>query len=132
MKPFRFLLLLVVLGALGAMVAVFHPAAEEVGDTDNDTDTVSDSDVQMYIKVYEAMQDDHDLTVEQAITPHHITLDDFREIERRIQSQPRLVDRVREALLENARAHSVFAETIATPTPLRTPAGPHPQQRKKK
>ncbi len=129
MKRFRFLLLLIVLGTLGAMVAVFHPAAEEVGDTD--TEPVSDSDLQMYIKVYEAMQDDHDLTVDQAIKPHHISLDDFRQIERRIQSQPRLVDRVREALLENARAHSVFAETVATPTPAPVPTESRPKQRKK-
>jgi hypothetical protein len=87
----------------------------------------------MYIRVYEAMQDDHDLTIDEAVKPSRITLDDFRQIERRIQSQPRLVDRVREALLENARAHSVFAETAPTPTPVRTPAAePKPRHRKKK
>ena len=129
MKTLRFLLLLVVLGTLGAMAVVFRPAAQEVGDTDSDT--VSDSELQMYIKVYEAMQDDHDLTVEQAITPHHLTLDEFRHIERRIQNQPRLVDRVREALLENARAHSVFAESVSTPTPIPAPTEPQPRPRKK-
>jgi len=112
------------------MVAVFRPAAEEVDESN--TETVSESDLQMYMKIYEAMQDDHDLTIEEAIKPYHVSLDDFRHIEQRIQSQPRLVDRVREALLENARAHSMFAETPATPTPLRTPAEPKSQHRKRK
>jgi hypothetical protein len=118
--------MLLVLGMLGAMVAVFRPAAEEVGE--NNTETVSEADLQTYVKIYEAMQDDHDLTIEEAIKPYHVSLDDFRHIERRIQSQPRLVDRVREALLQNARAHSVFAETPAPPTPLRTPVEPKPGQ----
>jgi hypothetical protein len=130
MRHIRFLSLLVVLGTFGVMVAVFRPAAEEVDESN--TETVSESDLQTYIKVYEAMQDDHDLTVEEAIKPSHVSLDDFRHIERRIQSQPRLVDRVREALLENARAHSMFAETPATPTPLQTPVEPKPRHRKSK
>jgi hypothetical protein len=130
MRRIRYLLLLVALGTLGAMVAIFHPAAEEV--EESDTGTVSEPDLQMYIKVYSAMQDDHDLTIDEAIKPYHISLDGFRQIERRIQNQPRLVDRVREALLDNARAHSVFAEAAATPTPLRTPLEPTPKHRKKR
>jgi hypothetical protein len=128
MRPIRFLSLLAVVGAFGAMVAVFRPAAEEV--EESNTETVSESDLQMYVKVYEAMQDDHNLTIEEAIKPYHVSLDDFRHIERRIQSQPRLVDRVREALLENAQAHSMFAQTPATPTPLRTPVEPKPRDHK--
>jgi hypothetical protein len=128
MRHIRFLSLLVVLGAFGAMVAVFRPAAEEVDESNSEM--VSESDLQMYVKVYEAMQDDHDLTIEEAIKPYHVSLDDFRHIEQRIQSQPRLVDRVREALLENARAHSMFAETPATPTPPQTPVEPKPRHRK--
>ena len=131
MRRVRFLSLLVALGTFGIMVAVFRPpAAEEVDESD--TGTVSESDLQTYIKIYEAMQDNHDLSIDEAIKPSHISLDDFRQIERRIQGQPRLVDRVREALLENARAHSVFAETPATPTPPRTPVEPRPQRRKSK
>jgi hypothetical protein len=122
MTRFRFLLLLVALGSLGVMVTVFHPAAEEIEESGNET--VSESELQMYISVYEAMQDDHDLTIDEAIKRYNVSLDEFRQIERRIQSQPRFVDRVREALLENARAHSVFAEAAATPTPPRTPAKP--------
>jgi hypothetical protein len=130
MRRIRFLLLLAVLGTFGVMVAVFRPAAEEV--EESNTETVSESDLQMYVKIYKAMQDDHDLTVDEAIKPYHISLDDFRHLERHIQSQPRLVDRVRDALLENARAHSMFAQTPATPTPLPAPATPKPRHRKRK
>ncbi|MFI5395739.1 MAG: hypothetical protein ACHQ9S_09420 [Candidatus Binatia bacterium] len=129
MKRMRFVLLLAACGALGLMVAVFRPAAEEVDESE--PSTVSESDLQVYIKVYTAMQDDHDLTIDNAITPHHISLDDFRQLERRIQNQPRLVDRVREALLEDRKAHSAFAESAATPTPVRTPEA-KPRQHKKK
>ncbi len=131
MKHVRALLLLAGLAILGVLVVALHPAAEETEDTE--PETVSETDLQMYIKVYEAMQDDHDLTIDEAIKPYHGTLDDFRQIERRVQAQPRLVERVREALLENARAHSVFAETAPTPTPGRTPPPESkPRHRKKK
>jgi len=130
MTRFRFLLLLVALCSLGVMVAVFHPAAEEVGESDKET--VSESELQMYINVYAAMQDDHDLTIDEAIKRYHVLLDEFRQVERRIQSQPRLVDHVREALLENARAHSVFAEAAATPTQPPTPGKPKPPRKGKR
>ncbi len=131
MKHLRPLLLLATIVILGVLVVVFRPAAEETEEVE--PDTVSETDLQMYIKVYEAMQDDHDLNIDEAIKPYHITLDDFRQIERRVQAQPRLVERVREVLLQNARAHSVFAETAPTPTPAQTPpAEPKPRHRKKK
>ena len=84
-KRFRFLLLLLAVGTLGVLVFVFHPQAEEVEHTE--PPPVSESDLQMYIKVYTAMQDDHDLTIEEAIKPYNISLDDFRQIERRIQAE---------------------------------------------
>ncbi len=128
LRPFLFLVTLVMLGVL---IVAFHPAAQETEEAE--PETVSESDVQMYIKVYEAMQDDHDLAIDEAVKPYHITLDDFRQIERRIQAQPRVVERVREALLQNARAHSVFAETAPTPTPVQSPSvEPKPRHRKKK
>jgi ABC-type transport system involved in cytochrome bd biosynthesis fused ATPase/permease subunit len=129
MTRLRFLLLLFALGSLGVMVTVFHPAAEEVEESDKEA--VSESELQMYINVYEAMQDDHDLTIDEAIKRYNVSLDDFRQVERRIQSQARLVDRVREALLENARAHSVFAEAVATPTPPPTPLKQKPPHKGK-
>ncbi len=129
MKRFRFVLLLLALAAFGMSIAVFHPAAEEVDN--NEPATVSDAELQTYIKVYTAMQEDHDLTIDNAIIPHHMSLDDFRHIERRIQTQSRLVERVREALLESAKAHSVFAASAPTPTPSETPAPAKARPRKK-
>jgi hypothetical protein len=115
----RFLLLLIACGLLATLLAVFHPAAEEV--EEDEPSSVSESDLKMYINVYTAMQDDHDLVIDIALKPHQISLDNFRELEQRIQSQPRLVERVREALLEDRRTHSVFAGPVATPTPAITP-----------
>ncbi len=130
MKHLRPFLLLATIVVLGVLVVVFHPAAEET--EEGEPETVSETDLQMYIKVYEAMQDDHDLTIDEAIKPYHVTLDDFRQVERRVQAQPHVVERVREALLQNARAHSVFAETAPTPTPAQTPTESKPRHRKKK
>ena len=129
MTRMRFLMILVAVGVLGAMVAVFHPAAEEVDD--DEAPAVSETDLETYIKVYSAMQEDHDLTIDTAIAPYNISLDDFRQLERRIQGQPRLVDRVRQALLDRAKQHSVFAQSVATPTAAPTPSE-HKHPRKKK
>ncbi|MFN8627344.1 MAG: hypothetical protein U0587_15340 [Candidatus Binatia bacterium] len=119
MSRTRFLLLLIACGLFATLFAVFHPAAEEV--EEDEPPTVSESELKLYIDVYTAMQDDHDLVIDSAIKPHHISLEDFRQLEQRIQSQPRLVERVREALLEDRRTHSVFAGAAETPTPAITP-----------
>jgi PHD/YefM family antitoxin component YafN of YafNO toxin-antitoxin module len=119
MRRTPFLLLLIACGLLATMLVVFHPAAEEV--EEGEPSTVSEAELKSYIAVYTAMQDNHDLVIENAIKPYHISLEDFRQLEQRIQSQPRLVERVREALLEDRRTHSIFAESAATPTPAITP-----------
>jgi len=128
MKRVRYVLLLVALATVGICVAVFRPQAEEL--EDSEAPTVSESDLQLYISVYSAMQENHDLTIDNAIAPHQMSLDDFRQLERRIQDQPRLVERVRQALLDQAKAHSVFAQAVASPTPAPTPA--EPKRRRKK
>ena len=124
-----FVLLLVALGTFAVVAAVFHPQAEEV--EESETPAVSESDLQLYIKVYSAMQNDHDLTIDNAIKPYHMSLEDFRKMELRIQSQSRLVERVRQALLDNAKEHSVFAQSVSTPTAAETPERPHQQHQKK-
>ena len=115
----RFLLILAAIAALGATLTTFRPWAQEV--EEEEPPSVSEKDLSMYIDVYKAMQSDHDLTIENAIQPFHIQLEEFRQIERKIQNQPRLVDRVREALLEHVKAHSAFAQALATATPAATP-----------
>ena len=92
-RQIRFLLLLLAVGTLGLGVFVFHPQAEEVESPE--PPAVSESDLQMYIKVYTAMQDYHDLTIEEAIKPHNVSLDDFRQIERRGEVQRQLGVRMR-------------------------------------
>jgi hypothetical protein len=129
-KRIGFMLLLLALGVFGVLVVVLRPQAEEVEDTE--APSVSEADLQLYIKVYGAMQDDHDLTIDNAIKPHQISLEEFRRLELRIQKQSRLVERVRQALLDHAKEHSVFAQSVATPTPAPTPAGQKPPPQKKK
>jgi hypothetical protein len=122
----RFALILLAIAALGVSFAAFRPRAQEVGD--EEPPSVSEKDLSMYIDVYKAMQSDHDLTIEVAIQPYHVGLEEFRQLERKIQNQPRLVDRVREALLEHVKAHSAFAQALASPTAAATPT---PKKHKK-
>ena len=126
-KRIQFVLLLIILGTLGISVAVFRPHAEEV--EENEAPTVSEADLQLYIKVYCAMLDDHDLTIDNAIKPYQISLDDFRQLERRIQGQSRLVDRVRQGLLDHAKEHSAFAQWAGTPSPAPSPTAPKPHKK---
>ena len=119
-KRIRFLLLLAIVGALGVLAVVFRPQAEEMDEPE--TPAVSDADLQLYINVYCAMLDDHDLTIDNAIKPYKISLEDFRQMERRIQGQSRLVERVRQALLDHAKEHSAFAQWAPTPSPAPSPA----------
>lgn len=129
-KRLRLVTLLLVLAVAGVLATVFRPQAEEVGESE--PPSVSESDLQLYISVYGALQGDHDLTVDNAIKSHQISLDDFRQLERRIQSQPRLVERVRQALLEQVKANSTFALSTATPTPAEQPKAEKHGKRKKK
>ena len=128
-KGLRLVTLLGVLAVVGVMATVFHPQAEEV--SDSEPPAVSETDVQLYISVYGAMQADHDLTIENAVKPHQISLDDFRQVERRIQNQPRIVERVRQALLDQVKANSTYALATATPTPAEPPK-PEKHEKKKK
>lgn len=129
-KRLRLLMLLCLLAAAGVLAMVFHPQAEELNESE--PPAVSEADLQLYIKVYVAMQQDHDLSIESALRPHQMSLDDFRQLERRIQNQPRLVERVRQALLDQVKANSTFALSTATPTPAELPKPEKPGKSKKK
>jgi uncharacterized protein DUF4168 len=72
------------------------PVAEpEADDDDKDVPT---SQVDKYISVYEAMQKDHNLTVEQAASKQGLTVAQFRQLENKIESDDTLRERVRKAL----------------------------------
>ncbi len=95
----------------GALVCGLRPQAQEAGESE--ADLVSATDLTMYIDVYTAMQADHDLTLDAALAKKGVSLDQFRNIERRVQKQDRLVRKVRDALQAQAKART---EAIAPPS----------------
>ncbi len=70
-------------------------AQDETDDEDKDVPT---SQVDKYINVYEAMQKDHSLTVEQAASRQGLTVAQFRALENKIEGDDTLRERVRKAL----------------------------------
>jgi hypothetical protein len=72
------------------------PAPAE--ETDEDDKDVPTNQVDKYISVYESMQKDHGLTVEQATSKQGLTVAQFREIEGKIERDDTLRERVRKAL----------------------------------
>lgn len=73
-------------------------AAVVVAQNDNDEEEVPPGQVDKYIGVYEAMQKDHSLTVDQAASKEGLTVAQFRDLERRIERDDTLRERVRKAL----------------------------------
>jgi hypothetical protein len=67
-------------------------------DDDEDDKDVPTSQVDKYISVYEAMQKDHNLTVEQAASKQGLTVAQFRDLEGKIEANDTLRERVRKAL----------------------------------
>jgi len=120
----------VLLGAFSVMSrtspdAPEHMAQKEpVVEQSESEDDVTDEQLKTYIAVYSAMQLDHSLTLEDAIKPHNMTLEEFRGIERHVQTKTRLVAKVRAALLEQATQRSAFSEPHAStsaPQPAKKP-----------
>lgn len=95
------------LSAIGsAFVSVSHPEAQDFDD--EELSDVSEADLNLYIGVYTAMQANHDLTIEEALASagNGMSLTSFRDLERRVQRQERLVERVRQALVDSAKARA--------------------------
>ena len=92
------------------------PEAQEVGDEGAES-KVSEDQLNLFISVYTEMQADHDLTLDKVLAERGVSLEEFRDIERHVQSEQRLVDRVRTALLNQAKSRSSLAGPVATPTP---------------
>lgn len=59
---------------------------------------VSADQMNKYIAVYSAMQRDHSLTVDQAASKQGLTVEQFRDIENRIERNPVVHERVMDAL----------------------------------
>ncbi|MBI1814269.1 MAG: hypothetical protein HYR72_04785 [Deltaproteobacteria bacterium] len=126
----RSLLVLSLVAVAGLTVIELRPSAEETDEPE--LSKVSDSELRTFIGVYSAMQLDHDLQIEQAIEPYHLTVDEFRQLERRVQAEQRLVDKVRQALLAQANSRPALASG-AVDTPIETPApAPSPTPRPKR
>ncbi len=71
---------------------------------DRESDSVTESEFQIYLRVLEAMQVDRSLSIETAVDHEHILLDKFRELEQRVQRNEALVDRARHTLRERAQS----------------------------
>ena len=71
------------------------PASETDDEDDKDVPT---SQVDKYISVYESMQKDHNITVEQATSKQGLTVAQFRALENKIEADDTLRERVRKAL----------------------------------
>lgn len=80
---------------------------------------IADREVKLYIDVYSEMQRDHDLRIEDMVAARGLSLAEFRDIERRIQTQAAVIKRVREALVEQAKSH---AASLAFPAPVQESA----------
>jgi len=82
-----------------------EPQAEEVRPAPHDN-KVTEADADLYIAVYGAMQADHGLTIEEAVVSRNISVDEFRDLERRVQLDQHMVDKVRLALLNQAKSRN--------------------------
>lgn len=102
---------------IGALVFGLRPQAQE--DSGSEADQVTPTELALYIDVYTAMQANHDLTLDAILAQKGVPLEQFRNIERRVQKQDRLVRKVREALQAQAKARG---ETLTPPAQGEAPA----------
>lgn len=79
--------------------AIIHLVQEEGAGDDTD---VPPQDVDKYIKVYQAMQHNRSLTVEQAAAAQGLSVSAFRSLEDRIERNDALREHVRDALKPQA------------------------------
>ena len=89
----------------GTVAAI--PGAEVAqDDQESEEDEVSPSQLEKYVKVYQAMQADRSITVDQATAREHLTVAEFRDIEGKIERDGVLRERVRRELLKTAQQKS--------------------------
>ena len=111
---------------VGALLFALRLQAQDQGEGENEADKVSPAELQLYTDVYTAMQANHDLTLESILAQKGVSLEQFRNIERRVQKQDRLVRKVREALQAQARSRAdalgAPPAQAAAPPPTGAPA----------
>ena len=91
-------------------------AQDNEGEVEEATSSeVSEPEINLFIEIYSAMHVDHSLTIDQALASRDTSLEQFRDIERRIQQEQRLVDRVRQALLDKAKARGTSLSALPVP-----------------
>lgn len=81
---------------LQLVAATASPLVQDSDEDDNQD--VPTSQVDKYISVYESMQKDHNLTVDQAASKQGLTVAQFRDLENKIEADDTLRERVRKAL----------------------------------
>lgn len=97
------------------------PALDSLSDlVASSSDAVTEAEFERYTRVLEGMQADHTLSVEQAAERESVTVEQFREMERRVQRNDALVERVREALKRKAETlwdsrHAELAKPTRSP-----------------
>src|SRR5579875_2419905 len=92
---------LILFAAVAFRSGAFGPSSAFTQDSDesvSDNDTVPPQQVEKYVAVYRAMQRNHSLTVEQACAQRGLTVPVFRGIERKIERNDQLRNRVRDEL----------------------------------
>jgi hypothetical protein len=75
-------------------------------DQDTENNEVSPAQVEQYVKVYQLMQRNRSMTVDQAAASQHLTVNQFRDIEARVERDGVLRERVRRELLKTAQEKS--------------------------
>jgi hypothetical protein len=88
-----------------AITSPTRTAQTDTGDDDADKD-VPPGQVDKYVSVYQSMQKNHGLTVEQAASKQGMTVAQFRSLEQKIERDDTLRERVRTALRKAANPNA--------------------------
>ncbi len=100
--------------------ATVHAAvlAQDEGEDDGESQ-IPPEQIEKYVAVYKAMQQNHNLNVDQAAATQGLSVDAFREIESRIERDDLIRDRVRQALRPGGQASAHIPSGSAAPTPAK-------------
>jgi len=105
-------------GARGGTTLHAAVLAQDEGEDDGESQ-IPPEQIEKYVAVYKAMQQNHNLNVDQATAAQGLSVDAFREIESRIERDDLIRDRVRQALRPGGVASAHIPSGSAEPTPAR-------------